>query len=162
IGWDDSATRLSTVLRAVSQLGYRATPYDAAARERLARAESRKLLLRTALAWLAMMQVMMFAVPAYVSSDGVEPEYERLLQLASRSAPEVADRCVDFPRTHATASIAASLLVPGDHVSVSSGAVLPADGIVVEGRSSVEEAILSGESWPRSRAPGDTVLAGSI
>ena len=42
------------------------------------------------------------------------------------------------------------------------GATVPADGTVAEGHSHVEEAILTGESWPRPKAPGDPVLAGSV
>ena len=38
----------------------------------------------------------------------------------------------------------------------------PADGAVIEGRSSVEEAVLTGESRPRTKEVGDPVLAGSI
>ena len=45
--------------------------------------ESRALLLRMAIALLAMMQVMMFAVPTYITVDGVEPEHRLLLEWAS-------------------------------------------------------------------------------
>ena len=45
--------------------------------------ESRALLLRLAVAVLAMMQVMMFAVPTYVTVDGIEPAHRRLLEWAS-------------------------------------------------------------------------------
>jgi len=41
------------------------------------------LLLRAAVALLAMMQVMMFALPTYVTVDGVEPAHRRLLEWAS-------------------------------------------------------------------------------
>ena len=58
-------------------------PYDPARREALARRESRALLLRLAVALLAMMQVMMFAVPTYVTVDGVEPAHRLLLEWAS-------------------------------------------------------------------------------
>ena len=54
-----------------------------ARREALAQRESRALLLRLAVALLAMMQVMMFAVPTYVTVDGVEPAHRRLLEWAS-------------------------------------------------------------------------------
>ena len=47
-------------------------------------------------------------------------------------------------------------------VLVRPGATVPADGVVAEGHSHVEEAILTGESWPRSKAPGEPVLAGSV
>ena len=49
----------------------------------LARTERRALLLRMAVALLAMMQVMMFAIPQYLSSDGVAAEQQRLLEWAS-------------------------------------------------------------------------------
>ncbi|MEP7183604.1 MAG: heavy metal translocating P-type ATPase [Betaproteobacteria bacterium] len=81
--WDPAATRLSDVLRAVVAIGYRAYPYDPARREALVAHESRTMLLRMAVALLAMMQVMMFAVPTYVTVDGVEPAHRRLLEWAS-------------------------------------------------------------------------------
>src|SRR5437016_4067736 len=81
--WSARDTRLSSVLRAVAAIGYRAYPYDPARREALARREGRALLKRTTVALLAMMQVMMFSVPAYVSTEGVEPAHQRLLDWAS-------------------------------------------------------------------------------
>ena len=53
-------------------------------------------------------------------------------------------------------------LAAGDVVRVAAGAAFPADGEVIDGRSSVEEAVLTGESRPRGKAPGDGVLAGSL
>ena len=58
--------------------------------------------------------------------------------------------------------IIATRLVVGDVVRVSPGMTFPADGSVIEGRSSVEEAVLTGESRPRDKQAGDPVLAGSI
>ncbi len=81
--WDPRRTRLSTVLRAFVAIGYRASPYDPERREAGARSEARTLLLRLAVAGLAMMQVMMFAVPTYVTVDGVEEAHRRLLEWAS-------------------------------------------------------------------------------
>lgn len=49
----------------------------------------------------------------------------------------------------------------GDYVEVGLGETIPADGQVVEGEASVDEALLSGESKPRERHPGDFVLAGT-
>ena len=81
--WDPQATRLSAILRAIARIGYRGYPYDPARREALAQRESRTLLLRMAVALLAMMQVMMFAVPTYITVDGVEPQHRLLLEWAS-------------------------------------------------------------------------------
>jgi Cu+-exporting ATPase len=58
--------------------------------------------------------------------------------------------------------ILVSELQVGDHVVVKPGAKVPADGIVVAGRSAVNVAALTGESLPVDRAPGDEVLAGSL
>lgn len=53
-------------------------------------------------------------------------------------------------------------LHPGDVFRVKSGERIPADGIVAEGRSHADESVLTGESAPRSKGPGDTVVCGSI
>ncbi len=50
----------------------------------------------------------------------------------------------------------------GDRLRVRPGERFPVDGVVVEGRSSVDESILTGEPMPRPKAPGDRVLASSV
>ena len=50
----------------------------------------------------------------------------------------------------------------GDHVLIKPGETIPADGHITEGRSSVDESLLSGESLPISRQIGDQVIGGSI
>ncbi len=57
--------------------------------------------------------------------------------------------------------MAAVDLSAGDVVRVHPGEIVPADGVLLEGRSSFDEAVLTGEPWPRARAAGDTVVAGS-
>lgn len=75
------------------------------------------------------------------------------------SVPLVARRVVDG---------ASDVLVPiaeiavGDRVRVLAGEALPVDGCVVAGRSAVEEALLTGESWPRRVEAGSSVVAGSV
>jgi P-type E1-E2 ATPase len=45
---------------------------------------------------------------------------------------------------------------------VVSGARVPADGEVVEGRSYVDESMVTGESKPLSKRPGDAVISGTV
>ncbi len=53
-------------------------------------------------------------------------------------------------------------LRPGDKVLVKPGEKIPADGVVVDGETSVNEAMLTGESKPVYKKPGDEVIGGAI
>ncbi len=252
VAFDPLRTRLANIAAAAEAIGYRAYPYDPAQREALARRESRDLLARMSIAWLAMMQVMMLAVPAYLAADGIAPEQQALLGWASlvltlpvmlysalpflrgawrdlaahragmdvpvalallaafgasaiatfrgagavyydsvtmfvallltarylelrarqrgaeaiealaRAMPALAERLRGWPASVEAETVAGATLARGDLVRVRPGATLPCDGIVVDGRSDVEEAILTGESRPHRRGVGDAVLAGCV
>lgn len=53
-------------------------------------------------------------------------------------------------------------LATQDHVRVRPGERLPVDGVVVDGAGAVDEAILTGESIPVEKRPGDDVIAGAF
>ena len=55
-----------------------------------------------------------------------------------------------------------SALRAGDRVLVKASEKVPADGVVVDGRSAINEAALTGESVPVEKDAGDEVIAGSI
>jgi len=57
--------------------------------------------------------------------------------------------------------VAARRLAAGDVVRVRPGEAFPADGVVIDGDTSADEALLTGESRPVPRPCGDRVLAGS-
>ena len=50
----------------------------------------------------------------------------------------------------------------GDVVLIRPGSSIPADGVVVEGTSAVNEAMITGESRPAEKKPGDKVIAGTV
>jgi Cu+-exporting ATPase len=53
-------------------------------------------------------------------------------------------------------------VVVGDEVVVRPGERVPVDGIVVEGRSTLDESMLTGESMPIEKAPGDEVVGATM
>ena len=61
-----------------------------------------------------------------------------------------------------TEEVPASELRAGDLVLVRPGASFPADGVVREGTSDVNEAMITGESRPVRKGPGDPVIAGTV
>jgi heavy metal translocating P-type ATPase len=58
--------------------------------------------------------------------------------------------------------VALEALRPGDRFVVKAGERIPADGVVIDGESHVDESLLSGESAPVAKRPGSKVVGGSI
>ena len=253
IVWSSDAVRPSDWMRAVQTAGYRAVPAnDAFARERR-KAESRKALWRLMVAGLCMMQVMMYAYPAYVAAPGdLTAEMEQLLRWASwvLTLPVILFSCspffgnalrdvmqrrvsMDLPvalgmlitfsvstagtfdpqgifgrevyfdsltmfvffllsgrwlelrlRDRTAGALEALMnrlpdsvarvgkdgayervpvrrLLPGDIIRILPGETFPVDGVVLQGSTMVDEALLTGESRPVSRGVGGMVIAGS-
>lgn len=248
IAFDPQRVTRVELQRSIERAGYDAgrVPVD---ERRVRRVE----LLRVAIAWLGMMQVMMLAVPLYFAAPGEVPaDIEQLMRIASlvltlpvilfsaqplyraawsqlrmgsigmdlpvvlgitaafvasaaatgasrgavyfdsvtmfiafvlasrwvlarglASAREHIDaarrqstisalRLVAFPSSLATEAIHAEQLKIGDRVLVPPGETVPADGVVVHGRSSCSQAWLTGESTPIDKTSGAPILAGSI
>ena len=75
--------------------------------------------------------------------------------------PAVATRLPDWPARREEVVPAAQLAF-GDHVLVKPGEAIPADGTLVEGASSVVEAMLTGEPEPCGKQPGDALIGGTL
>ncbi len=84
------------------------------------------------------------------------------IETARRQSMLSAQRLVAFPSSLATESVGAERLRVGDRVLVPPGETVPADGVVVHGRSSCSQAWLTGESTPIEKSAGAPVLAGSV
>ncbi|MDY6777533.1 MAG: HAD-IC family P-type ATPase, partial [Candidatus Nanohaloarchaea archaeon] len=72
--------------------------------------------------------------------------------------PDTAERITD----DGTEEVPVDELVEGDRVLIRPGASIPADGEVIDGDSSVNESMITGESRPVDKEPGDEVIGGTI
>jgi Cu2+-exporting ATPase len=249
VQWDDEQIRLSDILRAITEIGYVAHPFDPGRQEAVYKKEKSAALRRLAVAALGAMQVMMLAVAMYAGeytgmeegmrdfmrwvsmlltvpvviysassffttawrdlkrrqlsmdvpvslaiggafgasvwstvTGGSEVYFDsvcmfafflltsRYLEMGARHrAGEAAEALVKLLPATATrldasgeSVVAVSELVPGDRVRIRPGETIPADGLVEDGRSSVDESLLTGESMPRPRQHGDELVGGSV
>ena len=82
--WDPSRTRLSELIDTAERFGFALQPFDASQREIQLREAARIRLRRLFVAGIGMMQVMMYAFPAYIAAEGdIEPAYASLMRWAS-------------------------------------------------------------------------------
>jgi Cu+-exporting ATPase len=58
--------------------------------------------------------------------------------------------------------VALDRIEPGDRLRVRPGEAIPVDGTILEGRSTVDASMLTGESMPVSKSEGDKVIGGTI
>lgn len=252
VTWDDNVTKLSDILHAVTRLGYGAQPYDSARLEDALRLERRSMLRRLFVSGLGMMQVMMYAIPAYLADGAMTADIEQLMRLSSlvlttpvalwaalpfyrgawrdlksrrvgmdvpvaaglivafgasvyatargagavyfdsvsmfvflllgarllemnarakaaeaqqrlaRLVPATAERIDRYPDPLKCERVPAAALNAGDIVEVRPGTAIPADGIVIDGSSAADEALLTGESRSVVKRAGDPVIGGSV
>jgi Cu2+-exporting ATPase len=264
VRWDENVTKLSAILEAIQAIGYRAHPYDIARSEQLAQKERRTAQWRLFVAGFGMMQVMMYALPAYLADVGeggdMTLDISQLLRWASliltlpviaysalpfftnawrdlkfrrvgmdvpvalgigsafvasvwatltaagevyfdsvtmfvfflltgrylemmarqkaargvealaRALPAFAERLPQWSSGNSGnrgnggdgERVAVADLCAGDCVLVRPGEVMPGDGVVLEGASSSDESLLTGESRPVTKQVGDTVIGGSV
>lgn len=254
ITWDNRSTSLSRIVAAISDLGYSALP--AGSRGSLEEREKKMALWRLFVAGFAMMQVMMYAFPAYlypvaVVGGDLEPDIDLLLKLASLAitvpvvvfsawpffragwrdvrnrhvgmdvpvsvgilvtffaslwatftggpvyydslimfvflllaartieakvhrkstsalraliqlVPAHAEKLTDYPNSRRVSQVAAESLLVGDTILVPAGAHIPVDGVVIEGDSECDEALMTGESHPVLKSRGCKLIGGAL
>jgi Cu2+-exporting ATPase len=81
------------------------------------------------------------------------------LRELAKLLPDTAERLLPSGETE---TIPVSQLQVGDRLLIRPGASIPADGIVVEGESGVNESMITGESRPVDKTAGATVIGGSV
>ena len=252
--WDSSKIKLSEVLKAITDIGYNAHPFDPNRLETIHKKERAAALKRIALAGIGMMQVMMPAIAIYVGegsdmSDSMlqflrwislivttpvvlyssrifftsawrdlkrgifgmdvpvslavgsaylasvwatltntgEVYFDsvvmftfflllgRFLEMGARhKAGQVADELVRLlpdtaiklePQADGSSTqtvITVNELCLNDTVLIRPGETIPADGVVSKGISSVNESLITGESMPVAKEPGDNLVGGTV
>lgn len=102
--------------------------------------------------------VVLFALGAALeefTADRARQAIRALMQLAPREA-------VRLTAGGGHQRVPVEALAPGDRIAIRPGEQIAADGLVVSGQSSVNQAAITGESLPITRLPGDAVFAGTL
>jgi heavy metal translocating P-type ATPase len=109
-----------------------------------------------------------FAVSVFITTYHILSEYTSLIvrTRASQAVQSLLDLQPDTARRVSNdgdiEEVAVDDLDIGDRVRVKPGESIPVDGEVVEGKSTVDESVATGESIPEEKAEGDAVIGGSV
>jgi Cu+-exporting ATPase len=141
----------------------------------------------TGIAWLYSMAATLapgLFPPAFRGHDGAVPVYfeaaavitvlvllGQVLELRAREATSGAIRgLLDLaPKTArridgagSEQDVSLDAVAVADRLRVRPGEKVPVDGVVIEGRSSIDESMVTGEPMPATKQPGDKVVAGTL
>jgi Cd2+/Zn2+-exporting ATPase len=103
--------------------------------------------------WVSLFMLLALAVESRAAA-GAHAAIEALIRLAPERAVRVDAAGVETP-------VRAADLALGDRIRVRPGDTLPADGIIREGQTTLNEATITGESFPVDKGPGAQVFAGT-
>ena len=109
-----------------------------------------------------------FAVSVFITTYHILSEYTSLIvrTRASQAVQNLLDLQPDTARRVSddgdVGEVPLDDLDVGDYVRVKPGENIPVDGTVVEGESTVDESVATGESIPEEKTGGDTVIGGSV
>ena len=79
----------------------------------------------------------------------------------AKQLPATCDRLINYPDSLEVQIVPVVNCNPGDVLRVSPGEVVPADGILIDNASTLDESLLTGESKPVEKKMGDRVYAGT-
>ena len=85
----------------------------------------------------------------------------RMVEAMARAIPAFAERVNGWPAGK-TERVAVADLCPGDLLRIAPGDIVPADGVVIDGQSSADESLLTGESVPVKKVCADLLVGGSM
>ena len=109
-----------------------------------------------------------FAVSVFITTYHILSEYTSLIvrTRASQAVQDLLDLQPDtarrVTREGEVEEVPVKELDAGDRVHIKPGENIPVDGDVVEGESTVDESVTTGESIPEEKAEGDEVIGGSV
>jgi len=97
----------------------------------------------------------------WIEMRSIAQAHGALAELA-KLLPDTAVRIVGEGTDEREEDVPVAALQPGDMVLVRPGARIPVDGAVAEGHSRVNESMITGESRPVEKNPGDRVIAATV
>ena len=113
-------------------------------------------------AFLGMLDEGAFLVFLYGAAEGLEEYTYARTRASIRKLLDLAPKEARVLRSGAEIAIPAEELVVGDVFLVRPGEAIPTDGVILRGRSSINEAPVTGESLPVEKAEGMKVFAATI
>ena len=101
-------------------------------------------------------------VVLYAIAEGIEELTFSRTRHAIRALLDLTPKQARIIENGRETLIPAENLQPGNHFMVRPGEAIPTDGVIIEGKSGLDESPVTGESVPVDKGPGDKVFAASI
>jgi len=120
------------------------------------------LFLRRGMAPQVYYEAVVFIIAFVLAGRALEARAKRQTSLALRRLTELQPTTARVMRGETEVDVAIETVVRGDIIVVRPGERVPVDGELVEGSSAVDESMLTGESMPVTKAPGDRVFGGTM
>ena len=79
----------------------------------------------------------------------------------AKQLPAICERVLNFPESQEIEVVPVVNCKPGEVLRVSPGEVIPADGVLIDSPSTLDESLLTGESKPVNKKIGDQLSAGT-